>query len=261
MSIEPSRRWPHGATLATLSVLLTMLLGGCTNPQVVREHHQAAIFNTELGIAYMRRGELAVAKRKLDRALKENPDDPNVYSARALLFQRLGETKHADRAFREALSLAPHNPDYQNNYAVYLCKVGRTSKGVKYFLKAAHNPLYLTPAAAYVNAGVCLRVAHKYARAIKMFRAALQEHSGFEQAAWQLADLEYKQGHLKHAHTLIKAFLGAHHETPDMLLLAVKVTRAQGDALDAELYARQLQLDFPDSAQAHALDALGHKSG
>lgn len=261
MSGECTSRWLRGTTLAALSALLAMVLAGCANPQVERDQHQAAVFNTELGIAYMRRGELAVAKRKLDRALSENADDPNVHSARALLFERLGESERADREFREALRLAPHNPDYQNNYAVYLCNVGRTNEGVKYFLKAARNPLYLTPAAAYANAGVCLRGAHKYARATKMFHAALAVNSDFEQAAWQLADLDYKRGHLTQARALIKKFLAAHHETPDMLLLAVKVTRAQGDALDAELYARRLQLDFPDSAQAHALATLGQNPG
>lgn len=251
----------RGALAILLGLLAAASLAGCANPQVVRDHHQAAIFNTELGIAYLQRGELAVAKRKLDRALRENPDDPNVHSARALLFERLNQPKRADHEFREALSLAPNNPDYQNDYAVYLCNAGRTDEGVKYFLKAAHNPLYLTPAAAYDNAGVCLRAAHQYDRAAMMFKSALAVSPGFEQAAWQLADLEYKRGRLGKAHALIKKFLGANSETPDMLLLAVKVTRAQGEALDAELYARRLQLDFPNSTQAHALAALGRNPG
>ena len=261
MSAARRTRWTRGALGGACAVLGAILLAGCSNPQVVRDHHQAAIFNTELGVAYLQRGELAVAKRKLDRAVRENPDDPNVHSARALLFERLGEPKRADHEFREALRLAPNDPDYQNDYAVYLCNAGRTDEGVKYFLKAARNPLYLTPAAAYTNAGVCLRVAHQYPRAIQMFESALVVSPGFEQAAWQLADLDYKQGRFGQAHALIKRFLASNNETPDMLLLAVKVTRAQGDALAAALYARQLQLDFPDSAQAHALATLGHNPG
>ncbi len=250
-----------GRIAAVLGVLVAVALAGCASPQQVRDRHQAAIFNTELGIAYMRRGALAVAKRKLDRALRENPDDPNVHNARALLFERLGEPARADREFREALNLAPHNPDYENDYAVYLCNVGRTAEGVKYFLKAAHNPLYMTPADAYTNAGVCLRVAHQYVHAARMFRAALVVRPDFEQAAWQLADLDLKRGRFKQAHALIKKFLSSSIETPRMLLLAVKVMRAQGDVLDAQLYARKLQLDFPDSAQAKALAAVGHNPG
>jgi type IV pilus assembly protein PilF len=250
-------RW----TAALAGSLTVALLGGCTNPQQVRNQHQAAVFNTELGVAYMQRGQLAIAQRKLDRALRENPNDPNVHSARALLFERLGEPARADREYRAALALAPHNPDYENDYAVYLCNAGRTEAGVKYFLDAARNPLYLTPADAYNNAGVCLRVAHHDQQAAKMFRAALAVSPGFEQAAWQLADLEYKRGRYPQAHALIKQFLAANSETPDMLLLAVKVARAQGDALGAQLYARRLQLDFPNSAEAHALAALGQNPG
>ena len=243
------------------AALLTSVLVGCANQQAVQRRHDAAIYNTELGIAYMRRGDLAIAQTKLDRALQENPDDPDVRSARALLFARLGDPKQADREFREALRLAPKNPDFQNNYAVYLCSVGRIDDGVQTFLRAAHNPLYLTPELAYDNAGVCLRSAHRDVDAAQMFTDALAIRPGYAQALWQLADLNFSQGKLVQARQEIDAYLASNQETPDLLLLAVKITRAQGDRLDAELYARRLQLDFPDSAQAHALAGLGNNPG
>jgi type IV pilus assembly protein PilF len=241
--------------------LLTAALAGCASQQEVRQRKDAAIYNTELGIAYLRRGDLAIAQTKLDRALAENADDPNVHSARALLFSRLRDDKQADREFREALRLAPKNPDYENNYAVYLCNVGRVDEGVQTFLQAARNPLYMTPEIAYDNAGVCLRSAHKDVEAAQMFGDALSIRPNFSQALWQLADLDFSQGKLAEARRGIDAFLSANQATPDLLLLAVKVTRAQGDKLDSELYARRLQLDFPDSAQAHALADLGHNPG
>lgn len=248
--------WLTGA-----AILCVALVAGCTNPQVEQRQQQAAIYNTELGIAYLQRGDLAVAKKKLDLALSENPDDPNVRSARALLFDRLGEGAQADREFRAALRLAPQNPDYQNNYAVYLCSNGRQTEGVKYFLQAARNPLYLTPAAAYTNAGVCLRSAHHDQEAAQMFHDALAVRANFAQAAWQLADMEFRSGHVRQARSEITGYLASYPETPELLLLAVKVMRAQHDELDAVLYARKLQLDFPDSAEAHALASLGHNPG
>lgn len=241
--------------------LLAGLLAGCANQQAVQQRHDAAIYNTELGIAYMRRGDLAVAQTKLDRALQENPDDPDVRSARALLFARLGDKEQADHEFRAALRLAPKNPDFQNNYAIYLCGAGRVDEGVQTFLKAARNPLYVTPELAYDNAGVCLRSAHRDVEAAQMFTDALTIRPNFGQALWEIADLNFAHGKLAQARNEIDAFLAANQETPDLLLLAVKVTRAQGDRLDAELYARRLQLDFPDSAQAHALADLGHNPG
>ncbi len=249
-----------GAALVA-AVLLSALPAGCASQQAVQQRHDAAVYNTELGIAYLRRGDLAIAQAKLDLALQENPDDPDVHSARALLFARLQDPKHADQEFREALRLAPKNPDFQNNYAVYLCSVGRVDDGVQIFIKAARNPLYMTPELAYDNAGVCLRSAHRDVEAAQMFRDALEIRPNFAQALWQLADLDFAHGRLAQARQEIDAFLAANQETPDLLLLAVKVTRAQRDQLDAELYARRLQLDFPDSAQARALADLGHNPG
>lgn len=262
ISSRRSRGRGFGAAAALLwAVLLAGALAGCANQQALQRRHNAAIYNTELGIAFMRRGQLAVAQQTLDRALRENPDSPDVHSARALLFARLREPRKADREFREALRLAPKNPDYENNYAVYLCSVGRVEKGVKIFTEAANNPLYMTPQYAYENAGICLRSAHRNAQAAQMFRNALAVRPDFAQAAWELADLDYSDGKLAQARQEIDAFLASNHETPDLLLLAVKVTRAQKDPLDAELYARRLQLDFPDSAQARALADLGRNPG
>lgn len=246
---------------AIAGALLAAVLAGCANQQAIAQRRDAAIYNTELGIAYMRRGDLALAQTKLDRALKENPDDPDVHSARALLFARLQDPKAADREFREALDLAPKNPDFQNNYAVYLCSVGRVDEGVQTFLQAAHNPEYLTPELAYDNAGVCLRAAHQNVEAAQMFMDALTIRPNLAQALWQLADLNFSAGKLNDARQEIESFLAANQETPDLLLLAVKVTRAQRDALDAQLYARKLQLDFPNSDQTRELAELGHNPG
>ena len=259
--VRGASRALRGAVGIVAAVLLAAALAGCANQQKEQQRRDAAIYNTELGIAYMRRGDLAIAQTKLDRAVKENPDDPDVHSARALLYARLGDPREADDEFREALRLAPKNPDFQNNYAVYLCSVGRVDEGVQTFLRAAHNPLYMTPELAYDNAGICLRSAHKNVEAEQMFTDALTIRPNFGQALWQLADLNFAQGKLAQARQEIDAFLVANPETPDLLLLAVKVTRAQNDRLDAALYARRLQLDFPDSAQAHALADLGHNPG
>ena len=43
----------------------------------------------QLGIAYMNQGDLPLAKEKLDRAVTQDPDNPEVHSARAMLFERM----------------------------------------------------------------------------------------------------------------------------------------------------------------------------
>ena len=254
------RAW---ALLAACGVLAA-LLAGCVSSSAqhkAAKQREAATINVQLGVAYMNQGDLARAKDKLDKAYGQDPDNPDVRSARAMLYERLGEKDKADSEFRAALRLAPNDPNVINNYAVYLCQVGRTDEGVKRFLEAARNPLYPTPEVAYTNAGVCLRTAKRDEEARADFVRALQIKPNFAEGAFQLATLQFQLKELSAARTGIDAFLGTYAATPELLLLGVQVARAQGDRLAAQRYARKLQLDFPDTPQARALAGLDRNPG
>ncbi len=248
---------PQPSRLTAAGALALLVLAACaSNTQKPNRQHEAAADNVQLGIAYMNQGDLQLAKTKLDRALTEDPGNPDVHSARGMLFARMGDHAKADEEFRTALREAPRNPEVQNNYAVYLCANGRTDEGVKRFLEAAHNALYRTPQDAYVNAGVCLREAKRYDEAAANFNQALALRPNYAEAAFQLATLEFERGDLAGARARIDTFVGTYNETADLLLLGVRVTRAQHDPIAAQRYARRLQLDFPGSQQARALASL-----
>jgi type IV pilus assembly protein PilF len=250
---------PFPARLARCACgALLLLFAGCANtrPQHANRPHDAAAYNVQLGIAYMNQGDLARAKDKLDRAVGQDPNNAEVHSSRAMLFERMHDLDKADAEFRTALRLAPHDPQVINNYAVYLCQNGRTDEGVKRFLEAAHNALYQTPWAAFTNAGVCLRAAKRDDEARVEFNSALQVRPNFGEAAFQLAELEFQHGELAPSRAHIDGFLGSFEATPDLLLLGVRVARAQGDRMAAQRYARRLQLDFPGTDQARALAGL-----
>ena len=250
-----------GAVTAAAALILTACVTHSSPPLHMANQKEAAADNTQLGIQYMNQGNLSLAKTKLDRAVEEDPSNPNVHSARAMLFERMNQLGKADEEFRTALRLAPQDPDVVNNYAVYLCQNGRTDEGVKRFLEAAHNPLYRTPQAAYTNAGVCLRAAKRDDEARVDFDAAIQVRPNDAEAAFQLATLDFDHGQLSAARTRIDGYVGTYVETPDLLLLGVRVARAQRDAVAAQRYARRLQLDFPGSDQARALAELDKNRG
>src|SRR5258708_11613033 len=151
-----------------------LALAACTaSNNRAQKKTDASTYNMQLGMAYLNQGDLGLAKEKLDRAVAENPGDPNVHSAMAMLQDRLGHPEAADKEFKAALNLGPRNPDVLNNYAVYLCRTGRTDEGVKSFEEAAHNALYRTPEVAYANAGVCLRGAKRDTQAAMSFQREL----------------------------------------------------------------------------------------
>ncbi|HVO47681.1 MAG TPA: type IV pilus biogenesis/stability protein PilW [Steroidobacteraceae bacterium] len=244
-----------------LTVCAALVLGACSTTKTAQKKNDASNYNMQLGMAYLNQGDLGLAKEKLDRALAENPRDPNVHSAMAMLQDRLGHPDKADAEFRAALSLGPRNPEVLNNYAVYLCRNGRTEEGVKSFEEAAHNALYRTPEAAYTNAGVCQRAARQDTLAAMSFARALQVRPNFAEAAFQLADLDLERGEVAEARAEVDRFLGAFDATPDLLLLGVRIAQKQGDRLAEERYARRLRMDFPGSDQARALATLNHPPG
>jgi len=260
--ITPSPIRTVGTAVVTAAVVGALLvLCGCAATPHEKKVHDASNYNMQLGMAYLNRGELALAKDKLERAVAENPGDPNVHSAMAMLQDRLGHPDKADAEFKAALSLGPRNPELVNNYAVFLCREGRTDEAVKNFEEAAHNALYRTPEAAYTNAGVCLRSAKRDTQAAMSFARALQAKPNFAEAAYQLADLDYQRGELAEARATVDGYLGAFDATADLLFVGARIAQKQGDRLAQERYARKLRLDFPGSDQARALADLGRNPG
>jgi type IV pilus assembly protein PilF len=259
---------------AALCAALCTALGACASsskprvnpafpnqPDFKPHPKEAAKYNVELGIAYMQRGELAVAKEKLERALKESPSDPEVHSALALLYERLGNPKEADDQFHEALKLAPSDPEIANNYAVYLCRHHRVDEGVKRLLAVAHNPLYTTPEAAYTNAAVCLRSEHRDDEAKRDLESAVALRPGFAEAVFQLADLEAAHGQLRDARKRIDRYIQTYTATPDLLALGVRISRSLRDPVAAQRYEQRLRVDFPNSQQTQALAAQSTPAG
>jgi type IV pilus assembly protein PilF len=246
---------------ASLPLLLVAACSSTSSKVAAEKRHDAAAYNVQLGIAYMNQGDLERAKDKLDRAVTQDPDNADVHSASATLYARLGESDKADSEFRTALRLAPHDPRMINNYAVYLCQSGRTEEGVKRFLEAAKNPLYTTPEIAYTNAGVCLHNAKRYDDARTNFMRALQVRPNYAEAQYQLANLQFERGEYPAARAGIDNYIGTYQATPDLLLLGVRVAKAQGDRLAEQKYARKLKLDFPGTDQARALAGLEHNPG
>jgi len=252
-----TRRIP-GLGLLALSVCL---LAGCVTStkdggKPLKEESKevtASKYNIQLGTEYLKQGNYALAREKLERAYKQNPKDPDVHTSLGLLYDRTGEAKLADKHFKEALRLAPDKPDHSNNYAIYLCKNGRVDEGVTRFVTVASNRYYGTPWVALTNAGVCLRGANRLDEAEQKFVGAIKSRPNYSEATVQLASLHLQREKIPEARKVVDTYLNAFKPNPDVLLSAVTVARAAKDKMSEEKYSRALRLEFPDSAQARAL--------
>lgn len=251
------------AAVAALAVSLASLTGCAGNGgragaqlegDTQTRAEKAGEANKQLGVAYLKNGNLALAKEKLERAERYNPRDPEVHSVLAVLYARLGIPKEVDAHYKTAIRLAPNDPEISNNYAVYLCRNGRHDEGVKRFLEAAQNPLYRTPELAWTNAGVCLRSAKKFDESAASFTRALQIRPNNAEAVFQFADLEMERGNLPKARELVDKYLGTYDATADLLFTAARLARAQGDRVAEDKYTRRLRVEFPNSQQLRTLN-------
>ena len=219
-----------------------------------RSTAQAALVNTQLAVEYMKIGKLEVAREKIDRALRQDPDDPNVQATAGVLYEKLGDEAKAEHFYASASRSGRGDPNIQNSYAGFLCRKGRTAAGEKLFLEVARNPLYQTPEIAYTNAGVCVRGTPAGAiTAEGYFRQALNIRPNAPEAMLQLGDLMLERNDPQQSRDLVEHYLSVNRPTPEVYWLGVRAERKLGNLTAAAGYARRLEAEFPSSEQAQML--------
>jgi len=240
--------------MQTIAALLTVvMLAGCVstelNPMETSDD-DAARYNTQLGATYLQRGELSLARDKLEKAVQQNPDFAQAHAYLGVLYERINKFDEAEHQYREAARLAPDSPDINNTYGGYLCRNGKRKEGIRYFLTAARNPLYRTPEAALTNAGVCARGVPDNEAAEEYFRQALAHVPGYREALIQLADLNYMTEDYFQARAFLERYLQYGPASADALILGVRIEVAQGDEPAAAAYKQRLETEFPSAAKS-----------
>ena len=239
-------------------LLVTLGLMGCASAPTneknqPEEPSKVADLNTQLAIAYMRDGENELALKKLERAVRADPNYAPAYSAMGLLYNRVGDFDEADSNFRKALRLDPESSSILNNYGQVLCQHGQYEKGQQMFLKANENSLYRTPEIAYSNAGTCALAAGDVAKAETHFREALQINPRVASALLQMSIISYDLGRYLSARGYLQRYLELAKHTPQSLWLGIRIERELGDRDALASYALQLEKGYPDSQETRLL--------
>ncbi len=215
---------------------------------------QASRVNVELGAGYLRRGNYELALEKLQKALDFDPKNVVALTTLAVLYEQLGDTKQAEKHHRMAIKAAPDDANAQNNYGAFLCKVGDYRDSEKHFMKAATNPFYQNPEVALANAGRCLARIPDWAGAEQHLRDALEYNSDYTEALYALSEVKYQQKDFFKARAFLQRYEADAEPTAASLLLGYRIERSLQRPAQAAIYARQLQQQFPNTAQATELD-------
>lgn len=244
----------RSALVVTLAILCAACASTTPKPLSKPQPERASDINLELGIDYFRKGNLSAAKEKIDRAVEQNPRNAKAQATAGLLYDRLNEPKKSESHFEKAVSVAPNDPDILNNYAVILCKRDKQSKGEKYFIQAANNPLYKTPEVAYLNAGNCVRAGGDLEHAEVNYRKALSIKPRFSEALYQMAELEFQKQNFLSARAFVERYLDGGKPNAAVLWLALRIEKALGNQSGVSNYAQRLKLEFPGAPETRQLD-------
>lgn len=242
-----------------LPVLAGALLAACvtTRPDGSQlSGKDAASANMKLGVEYMKQGQLQLAKDKLDRAEKQDPNNYEVHWAQASLAEKISQFDEAERHYQTAMKLSPGNSEIANTYAVFLCRTQKVDKALPLFDSVIRDALYRTPWAAATNAAVCLRSDKRNADAEVYLDRALAIRRDYLDAVIQMADLQLALGKGGKSREVIDRYLALPRKSPDLLLIGVRAALAQGDRPGADNYARLLRRDYPTAQQTQVLPQL-----
>jgi type IV pilus assembly protein PilF len=247
-----------------LAAIAALLMDGCGGTQsrfAKPQPDKASDINLELGVDYLRKGNLSEAKDKIERALSQNPRNAKAHSAAGMLYSRLNDVDKADSHFDRAIALGDNNAEILNTYAAFLCTHDRYDKGEKVALKAAGDQLYKTPEIAYLNAGNCARNGGRPKDAEDSYRRALKASPRFGAALFQMADLAYSQNEFMSARAFLERYQSVARVSASSLWLAVRIERGLGNTRAANDYARRLRDDYPSSPEVRALTESERKAG
>lgn len=239
-------------------------LSGCGTesdgePRMDAEHALAlAKVRTELAAAYYARAQYSVALEEVAKAMRADSGYAPAYNVRGLVHMALLEDAEAESDFRRALDLDPANSDTHNNYGWFLCQRGREGESVKHFLTAAKDPLYETPATAWLNAGICSKKAGQLQDAGIYLQRALVLQPDLPKALVELAGLAFINGDYAGAKSSFARFEKAASAplTAENLFLAVRIERKLGNRVAENGYAARLKKGFPDSRESKMLGQL-----
>lgn len=205
-----------------------------------RKQNEAASYNTQLGLVYLKQGERPRAKRKLLTALKLAPKSPDVNAAMAYYLEMTGDIKQARIFYKKALSLASNRGVQLNNYGAFLCRLGRYKQAEGYFLNAVKDVYYVNSAGAYENAGLCLAAIPDNPKARSYFAKALKQDPQRKQSLYELVKIELKENQAEKALMHLQNYSEMTMNDSKLLAMAIEAAQRAGNTASETIYKQQM---------------------
>lgn len=204
-----------------------LLLGACAPTKSETDDENRAIstakINTQLGMTYLEKRNIARAKQKLLLALEEAPQIPDTWYSMGYFLEVTGDQAEAKKYYLKALAIAPKRGDVQNNFGTYLCRQGNYRESIQHFELAAQDIHYIDTAEAYENAGLCAMKIPDKRLAKKYFEKSLERDPERATPYLELAELDYQIGDISQSKQNLDKFLSFSGPTKESNFLSSRI--------------------------------------
>jgi len=201
-----------------LAITCLILLSGCSSAIEKKVLPQAQVrsasVNTQLGMAYLQKGDVQRAKLKFLNAIDEAPLVPDAWYSMGYFLEVTGQKEQAKAHYLQAIKLDPTNGVGHNNYGTFLCRAGQYQAGIDQFMLSAQDPRYLQIASAYENAGLCALKIPNHKLAYDYFNKAIINDPHLATSYLELAKLDIATGQYTTARNHLSGFLNVSPPTP-----------------------------------------------
>jgi len=216
----------------------------------------AAQTRIKLALLYLKKKNMGKAKENIEKALKYQPDNSDVYRVFGYYFQQVQEYDKAEKMFKKSLSLDDHNANTYSMYGTFLCKQARYQEADDAYSSALKQLSYTGMAKTYENAAICSEKAGNIDKAIHYFQFALSHNPNKSSLQLTLVRLFITKKDYEAARLNLLNFQKENKASAESLWQWIRLSYATGKNASLSKYAGKLLTQFPDSQQA--LDYLDH---
>jgi type IV pilus assembly protein PilF len=240
--------------LWTLLCCVVLVLQGCAtesgssnNLDPDANSAKATQARLDAGWGYLGQGNLAQAKRHLDKAFAYTPNNSDVNRALAHYYERVGEKEEAEKYYKKAMSLNAKNGDALSDYGVFLCRAGKFAKAQELFDAAVKIPTYENVASTLENAGICAQKMGNTTGAEELFLRAVRHNVKQSSALLELSNIELSRGRLERAKQYYQRHVEVTQDTSRSLWTGIQINQAMGDKNAVSSVGLKLERMFPDA--------------
>lgn len=236
--------------LLTLTLISQVILSGCA---VTDQNQKTSNIKTQIGIEYIKEGNLDLAKVSLDEALELNPRSSVAHMTLGLTYHMVGtkaSSELAEKHYKKAINLDPKNPQIRNNYGQYLFTAGKYQEAITQFDIASNMLGYSARDIAFNNLGQTHLKLGNTKEAILNFNRALKINKQYIDALTGMAEAYYQEKNYDIAQEILDEIIDqVDFEKFDAkrLWLTIRLAKIHNNLVALEKSTKALREKFPRS--------------